>query len=78
MSETTPASTPLGDRKITPDDLRAKIIGLQGDVSATADAAKSTAITVAAGVGTAIVLGVFLLGRRRGRRSTTLVEIRRV
>lgn len=64
--------------RITPDDLRAKFQALQGEVDSTAEAAKSTALTVGAAVATAVVLGVFLLGRRRGRKRTTVVEIRRV
>lgn len=64
--------------KITPDDLRAKFRELQGEVDSTADAAKSTAVTIGAAVATAVVLGVFLLGRRRGRRRTTVLEIRRI
>jgi hypothetical protein len=64
--------------KITPDDIRSKFRELQGEVDTTADAAKSTALTVGAVVATAVVLGVFLLGRRRGRKRTTVVEIRRV
>lgn len=64
--------------KITPEDIRAKFNELQGEVDTTADAAKSTALTVGAVVATAVVLGVFLFGRRRGRKRTTVVEIRRV
>lgn len=64
--------------RITPDDLRAKFRELQTEVDSTAESAKNTAVTVAAVVATAVVLGVFLLGRRRGRKSTTFVEIRRV
>ncbi|MBS1847426.1 MAG: hypothetical protein JST73_04030 [Actinobacteria bacterium] len=65
-------------QKVTPDDLRAKFRELQGEVDSTADAAKSTAVTAGAVVATALVLGVFLLGRRRGRKRSTVVEIRRV
>lgn len=69
---------PAPDDKITPEHLRAKFRELQGEVDSTADAAKSTAVTVGAVVVTVVVLGVFLLGRRRGRKRTTVVEIRRV
>lgn len=64
--------------RITPDDLRAKFRELQTEVDATTESAKDTAVTVAAVVATVVVLGVFLLGRRRGRKQTTFVEIRRV
>jgi len=76
MSQYTEHQT--GHSKITPDDIRSKFRELQGEVDTTADAAKSTALTVGAVVATAVVLGVFLLGRRRGRKRTTVVEIRRV
>lgn len=66
------------DARITPDDIRAKFSELQGEVDSTAEAAKSTALTVGAVVVTVVVLGVFLMGRRRGRKRTTVVEIRRV
>ncbi len=65
-------------RPITPDDLRAKFRDLEGEVDSTTEAAKGTAVTVAAVVATVVVLGVFVLGRRRGRKRTTVVEIRRV
>lgn len=69
---------PTGADRITPDDLRARFRDLQADVDSTAESAKNTAVTVGAVLATVVVLGVFLLGRRRGRRHTTLVEIRRV
>ena len=64
--------------RITPDDLRSKFRELQTDVDSTAESAKNTAATVVGVLATALVLGVFLMGRRRGRKRTTLVEIRRV
>ncbi len=64
--------------RVTPDDLRSKFRELQTEVDATTESAKNTAVTVAAVLGTVVVLGVFLLGRRRGRKATTFVEIRRV
>lgn len=64
--------------RITPDDLRSKFRELQSDVDSTTESAKNTAVTVAGVLATALVLGVFLMGRRRGRKRTTFVEIRRV
>ncbi len=64
--------------KITRDDLEAKFADLQSGIQGTARSKKSTLIT-AAGVGAVLlVLIVFLLGKRSGKRTTTLVEIRRV
>ena len=65
------------DEKITRDDIEAKFRELSGDVDDKAEAAKGTAIAVGAVVAAAVVLGVFLFGRSRGRKKTTLVEVRR-
>ncbi len=66
------------DRKITPADLEAKFDELQGDVNEQAESARSTAATVGAVVAVVVVLGVFLLGKRRGKKKTTVVEVRRL
>lgn len=63
--------------KITREDLEAKFRELTGDVDEKAEEARSTAITVGAVVAAAVIVGVFLYGRRRGRKSTTIVEVRR-
>jgi hypothetical protein len=63
--------------KITRDDLEAKFRELSGDVDDKAEEAKATAVAVGAVVAAAVVLGVFLFGRSRGRKSTTVVEVRR-
>jgi hypothetical protein len=64
--------------KIQPADLEAKFRELQGDVQETADEAKSYALVAAAVVIVGIAAVTFVLGRRRGRKKTTIVEIRRV
>ncbi len=63
--------------KITREDLEAKFRQLTADVDDRADAAKGTAVAVGAVVAAAVVIGVFLLGRSRGRRKTTVIEVRR-
>lgn len=63
--------------KITRDDIEAKFRALTGEVEERAESARSTAVTVGIVVGVVVVLGVFMLGRRRGRKSTTFVEVRR-
>jgi hypothetical protein len=59
-------------------DIRAKLEELQGDTSEVVE--RSRSMVVAGAVAGAVVLvGVaFLLGRRRGRRKSTWVEIRRL
>ena len=63
--------------KISRDDIEAKFRELTGEADERAEAAKSTAMTVGAVVVAALVIGVFLFGRSRGRKKTTIVEVRR-
>ena len=64
--------------KISRDDLERNFRALQDGVKGKVDDKRSTLVTVA-GVGALlVVLLVFLLGRRSGKKKTTLVEIRRV
>jgi hypothetical protein len=64
--------------KITRADLEAKFRELQGDATDTVEDAKGYAVTAAIVVGVVVVATVFLLGRKRGRRKSTIVEIRRL
>ncbi len=64
--------------RITRADLESKLREVRGEVDEKGEAAKSTGLTVAL-IGVAAIVGLaFLLGRRRGRRKSTVVEIRRV
>ena len=44
----------------------------------TAQAATSTLVTVGAVVAVGVVAVAFLIGRRKGRKRTTVVEVRRI
>ncbi len=58
-------------------DIRAKLGQIQGEVDETTEKAKPIA-TYAAVAGVVIIVTVaFILGRKRGRRKSTWVEIRR-
>jgi hypothetical protein len=65
-------------QKVTRDDLEQRFRALQDGVRNQVDDRKSTFMTAAGIGGLAIVLLIFLLGRRSGRKKTTYVEIRRV
>jgi hypothetical protein len=63
--------------KITRADLQRKFQALQDGLRGKVEARRTTivgALSVGAGI---VVLVVFLLGRRSGKRKTTVVEIRR-
>jgi hypothetical protein len=63
---------------ITRDDLEQRFRALQEGVRGQVDDRRSTFLT-AAGISTLlVVLVIFLLGRRSGKKKTTYVEIRRV
>lgn len=64
--------------KIDRDVLESKFRELQGDVAETADQAKSYAIAVAAVVVVGVAALAFVLGRRKGRKRSTIVEIKRI
>jgi hypothetical protein len=64
--------------KITRDDLEAGIRKLQGEAKDRVDDKKKTMATVGSIAAVVFVLVVFMLGKRSGKKKTTLVEIRRV
>lgn len=64
--------------QITPETIKSKLGELQGEVTTQAEAAKGTALTIGAALAVGVVLAVFVLGVRRGKKRTTVVEIRRV
>ena len=66
------------ESKITRDDLERKLRAFQGDVKGKVDDQKSNLMAAGAGLGTLLLIVFFLLGRRSGKKKTTLVEIRRV
>jgi hypothetical protein len=70
-------SKPAPGQKITRADLEGKIRNLQGGATERAEDAKASLVQVGAGLGLVLMLLVFLLGQRRGKRKSTIVEIRR-
>jgi len=59
-------------------DIEAKLAEIRGVTDDTTEVAEDAAKTglVVAGVGVVVI--AFLLGRRRGRKKSTIVEVRRV
>ncbi len=63
---------------ITEDDLRNKLQAFQDQVQGKVEEQKSTIAATVAGVGVVLAIVFFLLGKRAGRKRSTIVEIRRV
>jgi hypothetical protein len=73
-----PATGSGPDGKVELDDIRAKLVEIRGEVDETTDRAKPIAIYAAVGGAVVLVVLAFVLGRRRGQRQATWVEIRRL
>ena len=71
-----PIAPPPG--KITRDDIEDKFKELQGDIEVIGEQALKPIIVAGAAVVVGVVVVAFWLGRRRGNRRRTVVEIRRV
>jgi len=68
----------MSEARITRDDLEAKFRELEGEANETAQQARSYAMVAAAVVVVGVAAVAFVLGRRKGRKKTTVVEIRRI
>lgn len=64
--------------RITRDDLEDKFRELEGDAREQVVSARSTLVTAGVVAALLLLLLAFLLGTRKGRKRSTVVEIRRV
>lgn len=63
---------------INRDDIQAKFEDLKHSLDHTAEAARTPMLGAGIAIVAALAVLAFLLGRRRGRASRTVVEVRRV
>jgi hypothetical protein len=63
---------------VTKADIEAKLREIKGDVDETTENAKPIVEMAAIGGVILLILLAYLLGRRKGKKKTTVVEIRRV
>ena len=73
MSSVTP-----GEGTVTRADIEAKLAEIRGVADDTAEVAEGAAKTGLVVAGVAVVVIAFLLGRRRGHKKNTIVEVRRI
>ncbi|GAC1317114.1 MAG: hypothetical protein NVSMB16_13760 [Acidimicrobiales bacterium] len=63
---------------VKPADIKAKLTEIDGSFQQTTKAAAPIGLAIGAGAAVVLVLVVFALGKRRGRKRSTVVEIRRI
>jgi hypothetical protein len=64
--------------QVTKDQIEAKLREIQGGFQARLEERKQSLLAIGGGIALVILIIAYLLGRRTGRKKTTLVEIRRV
>jgi hypothetical protein len=63
---------------IARDDLERKLRAFQGDIKGAVDNQRTNLMMAAGALGLVLVLVFYVLGRRSGKKKSTIVEIRRV
>jgi hypothetical protein len=71
-------ATSATSKKITKDDIEAKLREIAGDIDVQVDKAKPKLIAGAVGLAVLALLVAYLLGRRGGKSKSAVVEIRRL
>jgi LPXTG-motif cell wall-anchored protein len=64
--------------RITREDIETKLRQLKGDAEEVTNAQKTNGIIIAAVGGVLVLALAYFLGRRRGRKKSAFVEIRRL
>ncbi len=67
-----------GNERITRDNIESKLREIRGEVSDVGNASKGYVLAAGVAALTVVVAGAYLLGRRKGKKRTTVVEVRRV
>jgi hypothetical protein len=63
---------------ISRDDLERKLRAFQGDIKGAVDNQRTNIVAAAGTIGLILLILFFLLGRRSGKKKSTIVEIRRI
>ena len=67
-----------GNGKITPADIEAKFRQIQGEVDTVAEDGKQKAAAIGGVVAVLLLVLIFFLGQRSGKRKSTVLEVRRL
>ncbi len=68
----------MNEQRITPDDLEASLRSLRDEIDGTASDVRRQAMPVLVLVGVLALVVAYLVGKRVGRTTSTVVEIRRI
>jgi hypothetical protein len=71
-------ATGPGNRPVTRADIEHKLAEIRGIADDSTEVAEDAAKTGLIVAGVAVVVIAFVLGKRRGRKKSTIVEIRRI
>jgi hypothetical protein len=69
---------PAPEKPVSRADIEAKLAQIKGVTDDTTEVAEEAAKTGLVIAGVAVVVIAFLLGRRRGHKKSTIVEVRRL
>jgi len=73
------ATTSVGEGgEVSRDDIESKLRELRGEVDAVGESSRKVAGVVVVAVVVVVIAVTYLLGKRKGRKKTTVVEVRRV
>ena len=75
MSTTHTATSPNG--RVSRQDIETKLREIRSDVDTAEEAAKGVGTLMAGAVVVVVVIAVYFFGRKRGKRASTVVEVRR-
>jgi hypothetical protein len=64
--------------RVTPEQIEARLRNLRDEIEGRAASAKQTLMPVIVGGGLLLLLIAYLLGKRVGKKKSTVVEIRRI
>ncbi len=65
------------EERVTPEDIRSKLTEIQGEATEQVESAKNQLVAAGALVALVLLILAFLLGRRAGKRSSAVIEVRR-
>jgi hypothetical protein len=66
------------EERVTSDDIRSKLREIEGSLQATTEEVAPIGKAIAVAAVVAVIVLAYAFGRRRGRKRSTFVEIRRI